>query len=388
MGKYDKYIYTIPKEYHNWEDYASPRGGLRGNESVPGWMLNMGFSVVTGANVMEVPHIHHAVDEYLFFVNADLVNFFDFDAEIEVWLGDDPEIMEKITITEPTVIRIPPNLWHCPINFKRIGKPVSFSPVYLDGDWSKITRRTNANGREEFIYEGANLRRCVKDRSKKCVYCGKCFAESAKEFTAVKPDSDPLAYYNEMAKLPRTGAFDKYVYTIKKEYHKFGDCFTNPRGGFPGYAVMEDTKLYTGFDVMLKECQMDEAHIHHAVDEYLYFTGSNLADFFDFDAEIEIWLGNDPDHMEKYTFTEPTIIRIPPNFWHCPINFKRIGKPVNFMPVYLDSCWSKISREKQADGRDKYIYEGVGLRNCVKNADKKCTFCGQCFTDRAKSDNV
>jgi hypothetical protein len=32
---------------------------------------------------------------------------------------------------------------------------------------------------------------------------------------------------------------------------------------------------------------------------------------FDFDAEIEVSLGYDSEHMEKFTITEPTVIRVP-----------------------------------------------------------------------------
>jgi hypothetical protein len=39
-----------------------------------------------------------------------------------------------------------------------------------------------------------------------------------------------------------------------------------------------------------------------------------------FDAEIEFWIGNRLDKLEKYIITEPTIVRIPPYTWHCPLS--------------------------------------------------------------------
>ena len=110
-------------------------------------------------------------------------DFFSFDAEIDVWIGEDPENLEMYTIKEPTIIRVPPKLYHCPVNFRKINpeKPIVFSAVYLDGDWSKINRRVNAEGREEFTYDGAGIRRCVMDRSKECIYCGKCFSKAMKD---------------------------------------------------------------------------------------------------------------------------------------------------------------------------------------------------------------
>jgi len=391
MGKFDDLIYTIPVEHHNWDGYASPRAGFPGNTVMPRTHLYMGFSVATKEGVMEIPHMHHAIDEYLVFTGADLVNFFEsFDAEIEVWLGEDPLNMEKITITKPTIIRVPPNLWHCPINFKRLGKPVCFIPLYLDGDWSKITQGTDETGRDTFTYEGGGFRRCVKDRSKKCIYCGQCFSEAAKEREDTGTTDDFLTPYYEMEKNNvRTGAYDKYVHTIEPEFHQWGETFANPRAGYPGIQVDKEARLYFGYDIMLKECPMDDAHIHHAVEEYLFFTGADLMDpFSSFDAEISIMIGDDPDNMEEYIITEPTVIRIPPNVWHCPIEFKRVGKPVNFMPIYPDGCWSKISRQFIKDDKTPtYVYEGVGLSRCRLNREEICTYCGKCYAMMLEEQN-
>ena len=53
--------------------------------------LYMDFSAVDKKLVMEVPHTHHAVDEYLVFTGTDMNNFFESDAEVDIWLGKDPE---------------------------------------------------------------------------------------------------------------------------------------------------------------------------------------------------------------------------------------------------------------------------------------------------------
>ena len=87
--------------------------------------------------------------------------------------------------------------------------------------------------------------------------------------------------------------------------------------------------------------------------------------------------------MKKFVITEPTVVRVPPNTWHCPINFKRIGKPVAFLPVYPDGDWSKVVRQKDEDGNDEYIYEAASLRRCVYNPENICCFCGKCFSDNA-----
>jgi len=364
LGKYDDLVFTIPKEFHDWYGFASPRGFFRGTTMMPKARVYMDFTAVTKELVMEVPHTHHAVDEYLVFTGADLNNFFEFDAEVDVWLGEDPERLELFTITEPTIIRVPPKLYHCPVNFRRISKPIMFSAVYLDGDWSKINRRVNAEGREEFTYDGAGIRRCVKNRAQECVYCGQCFSEAMKEFLEkAKEESagdERLLPFYEMAKLPRTGKYDKYVYTFKPEAHN-NPNFLSPRAGFRGWSEMEESRLWYLYNLVQRECTVGELHMHHAVEEYLFFTGADITDFFNFDAEVEIQLGEDPDHLETYTITEPTVIRIPPKLWHGPVTFKRVGAPINFMPFYPAGNYGRVIRQTQTDGSSHYLYKGTDL---------------------------
>jgi hypothetical protein len=365
MGKYDDLVFTIPKEFHKWYGFATPRGFFRGTTMMEKARLYMDFTSVTKAQVMEIPHTHHCADEYIVLATANFNDFYDgFDAEIDIWLGEDPERLELFTITEPVIIRIPPKLYHCPINFRRIGKPVLFSAMYLDGDWSKINRKVNEDGREEFSYDGAGIRRCVKDRSKECIYCGECFSKMLKEHeeSGVKEAppvlEDMLKPFYEMAKLPRTGKYDRYVYSYKPEYHD-DPRFLNPRTGFRGVGEMVESKLWYLQNIVQRESTVGELHMHHAVEEYLFFTGADITEFFEFDAEIEIQIGENPDCMETYTITEPTVIRVPAGMWHGPVTFKRVGAPINFMPFYPSGNYGRITRK--ADDPGAYYYKGGDL---------------------------
>jgi len=367
MSTYDELVFKIPVENHEWYGFVSPRGFFRGATMMPKARLYMDFTVNEKELIMELPHTHHAVDEYLVFTGADLRNFFEFDAEVDVWLGDDPERMELFTITQPTIIRVPPKLYHCPVNFRRITKPIMFSAVYLDGDWSKISSRKDAEGREEFLYDGAGIRRCVSDRAKECVYCGRCFTAGQKEaIEQAKKGAPPdiLNPYYEMAKLPRTGKFDRYVYQYKPEHHD-DPRFLSPRAGFRGLAEMEESRLWYLYNIVQQPCEIGELHMHHAVEEYLFFTGADIKAFFDFDAEIEIQLGADPGRMESFVITEPTVIRVPPGLWHGPVKVRRLGAPINFMPFYPSESYGRIVLEKNGDGASKYNFLTMPNKSCI-----------------------
>ena len=73
----------------------------------------------------------------------------------------------------------------------------------------------------------------------------------------------------------RSGKLDQYVYTFPQEYHQYGETFANPRGKFRGITQMPGAKFYGGFSVVLKPNVMEVPHIHHANDEYLWFTGAD-----------------------------------------------------------------------------------------------------------------
>ena len=102
--------------------------------------LSIAWRYITKPMVMDkIPHAHPEFEEFLVFLGGNLENMFDFDADIS--MGKEQEIYP---INRSTIIYIPKGLFHCPINFKRIGKPVLFQPIpltpayYTMGEASKI----------------------------------------------------------------------------------------------------------------------------------------------------------------------------------------------------------------------------------------------------------
>ena len=389
MSFYDEYVYELPQ-------YTLPRDGataptaafFNGRQSIPGSSVQMGFTVIEKEMTEGFPHFHHSREEYYMFSGADLCNFFDFDAEIELWMGEDPDEMEKYTITKPMLIRIPENMWHGPIRYKRVGKPVAFSACFMDGDLGKITRVIRPDDTVEYPFYSTELNACRLDASARCTGCGKCVQPYLDDPTAA-PDPALAGAFRwardlvEEGGLPWSGKYDKYLYEYPVEWHSFGDMYANPRGKFKGVTQMPGARFFGGFSVALKPNPMEVPHIHTVNDEYLWFIGSNLADPLDYDGEVELMMGWDPDHMEKLTLTKPCVVRVPANMWHCPILFKRVDKPIAFFPLYPDGDWSKIVRRKREDGTDEYLFEAASLRKCVYDTKKFCVYCGKCYRDKS-----
>ncbi len=90
-------------------------------------------------SIVSIPHVNEATPHYhefpivLGFIGANPKDMYDFDAEIEFYLGG-----EKQVITKTSIVTVPPRLAHCPLIFKRIGKPVVFLEVQLTDKYERF----------------------------------------------------------------------------------------------------------------------------------------------------------------------------------------------------------------------------------------------------------
>jgi hypothetical protein len=84
------------------------------------------YSIVTKAHVNEEVAHYHDFPIILTFAGITPGNIYDFDAEIEFYLGG-----EKQVITTAAVVPVPAKMVHCPLIFKRVGKPLAFIEVQL-----------------------------------------------------------------------------------------------------------------------------------------------------------------------------------------------------------------------------------------------------------------
>lgn len=181
MGKYDDLKFELFPEDSDWgaDWIAKPQGYFRGKTNMKDAHYHVGFQVFTAPLEMETPHFHHHVDEYMVFVGAKFPDFYEsFDADIYFEMGHDPDHMETVHINKPSVVRVPANMWHCPIKMD-IRKPMMFQATYLDGTWSRIGRRVKEDGSYEYVYDADNIRICKMDKSRLCTMCGRCMGGKA-----------------------------------------------------------------------------------------------------------------------------------------------------------------------------------------------------------------
>ncbi len=76
---------------------------------------------------------------------------------------------------------------------------------------------------------------------------------------------------------------------------------------------------------------MKESHAHDC-EQFLVFIGGDPGDAKEFGAEIELCLG---EEEEKHIIKAPAVVHIPAWLKHCPLNFKKVEKPIIFMDINL-----------------------------------------------------
>jgi hypothetical protein len=129
--KYGKYFLKEPWGVPNQNDPQAPIYiGLGQKAAVEGWdePLTQVLRPIYKPYKM-IPDGHrHSVAEILYFIGGNPMNFKEFGAEVEFTIGEGKD-KEVHIITTTTWVYIPRNVLHCPLNFKRVDKPIMFGHI-------------------------------------------------------------------------------------------------------------------------------------------------------------------------------------------------------------------------------------------------------------------
>jgi hypothetical protein len=132
--KYGKYITTecVKPEPRATGGYVTSTRHLG---SFGGGELSIDCIYISRPHLMITQPHKHEFAQYLSFFSSNPENANDFDAEIEVTLGEE---LEKHVITCPASVYMPSGLSHGPLNFVRIGRPVLFLDIAVTGHYSRV----------------------------------------------------------------------------------------------------------------------------------------------------------------------------------------------------------------------------------------------------------
>ena len=409
--KFEQLFYEfIPEQMPDAPWCVGNQAFFHGEANIPDAGMNVGFQVITAPVQMEMEPICHREVENLVFLGAVLPDVFSsFDEEIHFYMGKTPETMEKIVITEPTLVKVPKGWWHSPLNFVRVDKPLLFQAVLFAGSPGTIKRVMTSDGETNLLFSQAEAHRYAHaaDTASGSAPWSAVNEDGVRSYTdtgaydpakapsslntVIRPGYVSKPYSDATAlKAPKptlTEAVRKCVLALPKEETKWGAWCPSPQAYFRGDIYMEDAAYNVGWQIFTAANNMEEPHFHQAADEYIFFMGADPTNIFDFDAEIEFEIGDDPDHMETKLITRPTVVRLPPTVWHCPIRFRKMKKPLLFQAAFMHGTWGTITRSPALPGEDKgffsrkytYSYMGDNVRFCRFNDKKRCNICGACF---------
>lgn len=178
-SKFGKLVFPFPQEVNEiasdgvTDFVVSPQAYFRGACQIPGSEFNQSYQIFVKPFFLDRVQHRHVKDEFLVFLGASFPNVFDFDAKIEFTLGKGEEA-ETYIIDKPTIIRIPAGIYHCPLNFKEVNKPVLFLATLFTPAFGGIYDMPDGTTKEMY-YNGPIP--CKYNPQKKCDSCGKCLQE-------------------------------------------------------------------------------------------------------------------------------------------------------------------------------------------------------------------
>jgi hypothetical protein len=126
--KHGQYVTEIKTNFSRYSQVVAPQVSVAGGRDLSGTGFSLGWSFITQPLLMVAEAHTHDFDQIVFILGGDPNNVGDFDGEVEMYLGSN---QEKNIITYPAFVYIPKGLLHCPLNFKRVTRPMMWIDVTL-----------------------------------------------------------------------------------------------------------------------------------------------------------------------------------------------------------------------------------------------------------------
>jgi len=126
--KRGEYTMELTTNQSIYKQIVAPQVAVADSRDLSGADFSMGWSYLTEPFLMVEEAHTHDFDQIIFFLGGDPNNVGDFDAEVEMHLGEN---QEKNIINYTSCVYIPAGLLHCPLNIKKVNKPIMFIDITL-----------------------------------------------------------------------------------------------------------------------------------------------------------------------------------------------------------------------------------------------------------------
>ena len=282
-GKYDKYFLTDvihPTTKKEWGGEVI--SAAKGHEDIipPDARALPAITAVRKPYLFHEPVHKHMFTEYFYFFGSNPMDMHEFGGNVEYTFG--PE-REKHTISSPTIVVAAPGVYHCPLNFAKIDKPIYCLEMFM------------TNG-----YSGVDL------------------GEDLKEIRVTEPN------YNRY-----------FIRDVIKDNKWGGEGIS--LSAVPEHILPAGAKVSMALTVVRKPYMFHAITHKHNFTEFFYFFGSNPMDMHEFDAEVEFTFG---EEKEKHVINSPTVVVAPPGVYHCPLNYAKVNKPIYCLELFMASKYT------------------------------------------------
>lgn len=278
--KYDQYVKKLV-----FKDYGpgSFRQGTIMDSKFLGMDAQIEFGTYWSAGKMggksTGPHTHD-FDQLMFWFGGDTGDMGELGAEVELFLGPEPE---KHMITSSTAVFIPKGFPHFPANINRMDKRFLFMMVSCCAEYKETP---------------ATLQKNPQDVQPVWMFFAK--------------------YIDRVVQAP----------FLRKGAWSYGPTNQDDGGGHLAAIRGKDIDTMIMCESLKKAPYRfgpDPEKPHaHTQPEVLIFMGADTNDLNNFGGEVEFSLGKE---QEIHTITSPSAVIVPAKFAHCPVTITKVDKP-------------------------------------------------------------
>jgi hypothetical protein len=132
-----KYVREAPARKPNHKNVTTMVPTITSDENYGNFGFHMYWQTIKVPFVMASEPHKHNFPQYLMFSSLDADDLVDLNGIIEMTLSEDGKTMEKHIITKATTIYIPAGLYHCPLVFKKVTKPILTIDLYFSNKYER-----------------------------------------------------------------------------------------------------------------------------------------------------------------------------------------------------------------------------------------------------------
>jgi uncharacterized RmlC-like cupin family protein len=130
---YDRYFIDGVVKRNKWGGEGIGLASVPEHIIPPGARITVGITSVRSPYMFHEPTHKHTFTEFFYFWGSNPWDMNEFDAEVEFYFGEE---REKHVIKQPTIVVVPSGVYHCPLNYAKVGKPFYCVEIFMTSAYS------------------------------------------------------------------------------------------------------------------------------------------------------------------------------------------------------------------------------------------------------------